>query len=94
MLRLEPHDKFDKHIIGLTQNFEGTTSLAYDEDSIIEMLAEDFEKNKEDSEQDSYILAVEYFEFNIRGSYVGKQTPVFVSKTGFQALVELGKEIK
>ena len=91
VLRLEPRDQFDKHIIGLTLNFEGITSLVYDEDSIIEMLAEDFEENKEDSEQDSYILAVEYFEFNIRGAYLGKQTPIFVSKNHF---IELRKEIK
>ena len=94
VLRLEPRDKFDPCLIGLAQNFKGNISLVYDEDAILEMLAEDFEKNKEDSEQDSYILAVEHFEYNIRGAYLGKHTPIFVRKMELENLEELGKELE
>ena len=43
--------------------------MAYDVNKIIEILARDMSEDE----------AVEYFEFNILGAYMGERTPVFVS---------------
>lgn len=60
-------DGFDDAIIGI----EPTTSrLVYDVDKIIETLISQGMDREE---------AIEYYEFNIVGSYVGELTPIFVS---------------
>ena len=43
-------------------------SVAYDYDKVIEILTEDM----------SYEDAVEYFEFNIIGAWMGETTPLFI----------------
>jgi len=32
----------------------------------------------EDEEEDPYVLAVEYFDFNIKGAWLGEFTPIFI----------------
>ena len=44
------------------------TSVAYDYDKVIKILMEDM----------SYEEAVEYFDFNVIGGWVGDSTPVFI----------------
>lgn len=85
MLRLEPRQTYDKHIIGTARDFKGVVIFVYDEDSIIDMLADEFKEDKT-QEEDPYIQAVDYFEFNIRGAYLGEHTPVFVCKSNIQML--------
>jgi hypothetical protein len=60
----------------------------YDRDKIIEALQQEFEASAKESfpmdgeERDFYLEAVEYFDFNIAGSYAadGGCMPVFVSR--------------
>lgn len=59
-------DGFDDAIIGIEPM---TLRLVYDIDKVISILIKQG-MNEED--------AIEYYEFNIVGSYVGEQTPLFV----------------
>ena len=65
---LVTYDGFDDAIIGvgtINQNLR----VVYDEPLVIEML--------QDQLGLEYLEAVEYFEFNISGMYVGENTPLF-----------------
>ena len=62
-------DGFDEAIIGVAERIGMEPVVAYDINKIIEILARDMPKED----------AVEYFEFNILGAYMGERTPVFVS---------------
>jgi hypothetical protein len=60
-------DGFDDAIIGVAQQFN-TMSVAYSREKCIEILMKDMD----------HIEAVEYFEHNVIGSYVGENTPTFI----------------
>jgi hypothetical protein len=57
-------DGFDEAIIGID---EQTMRLIYSTSKCIEILSRDMD------EED----AIEYFNFNVKGSYVGEQTPIW-----------------
>lgn len=59
-------DGFDDAIIGVSVS--GDCVVAYDFDKCVEILAKEM----------SYEEAVEYMDFNVVGSYMGEQTPVFI----------------
>ena len=59
-------DGFDDCLIGLTFRGEELVAL-YSADAVIGKLARDM----------SYDDAVDYFEFNIGGAYMGERTPMF-----------------
>lgn len=63
-------DGFEDCLVGLVQGFGGEETLAYDQDKIIEKLQADGMSFEE---------AIEYFEFNIIGAYVGAKTPVYIT---------------
>lgn len=48
--------------------------IAYDTDKILEILMEDMEEI-DSLESDRYLDAIEHFEYNIGGAYVGEFTP-------------------
>lgn len=56
-------DGFDDAIMGVSGD-----KVVYSVSKCIEIIAEDM------SEEDAW----EYFEYNVRGAYVGEQTPIFV----------------
>ena len=60
-------DGFDDAVIGIV--FGANPKAVYSVKGIIDILMED---------DMSYEDAVEYFEYNIAGSYVGEKTPVYV----------------
>jgi hypothetical protein len=62
-------DGFDDCIIGVASRFGQENHVAYDMGKCIEKLMADGMTNEE---------AVEYFEYNIIGSYVGEKTPTFI----------------
>ena len=75
-------DGLDDAIIGICEGFASSAVVAYDRDKCIEILAKDFTKaNQEqhDPDTDFYEQAVEYFDFNVAGAYVGENTPVFIT---------------
>lgn len=62
-------DGFDDAILGVAERIGMEPVVAYSTPKIIEILARDMTEDE----------AVEYFEFNILGAYVGERTPVFIS---------------
>jgi len=67
-------DGFDDAFIGITENSSGNPVATYSIDKCLQILAEQF-KDQDDPETD----AIDYFEFNVRGAYVGEFTPLFVN---------------
>ena len=67
-------DGFDDAFIGIAENSNGKPVAVYSVDKCLDILAEQF-KDEEDAVGD----AIDYFEFNVRGSYVGEFTPMFVN---------------
>lgn len=66
-------DGFDDAIIGIAERINFGPVLAYDVDEIIKIM---MERDKMD-----YMEALEYFDFNIIGAYVGESGPIFIKKT-------------
>jgi hypothetical protein len=63
-------DGFDDAILGVVQRM-GIQAICYDQDKVINILMGDGM---------TYEEAVEYFEFNIAGAWVGESTPFFLQK--------------
>lgn len=61
-------DGFDECVLGYEYNWDGNIRLIYSIDKIITKLV------VEGMDVDD---AIEYFEFNMRGAYVGEQTPIW-----------------
>ena len=64
----DERDIFDPAIIGIAHRFGMQPIVAYDYRKVIEVFAEDME----------YEEAVEYFDFNVIGAWVGEGTPIFI----------------
>ena len=62
-------DGYDDAIIGVELDYE--PRVVYDQNKIIDILMADGMTDEE---------AQEFFDFNIAGSYVGKQKPIYVQK--------------
>lgn len=65
------YDGFDKALVGFGAAFTNAVCAVYDYDECIRILIEDG-MDADDAE--------EYFEFNVRGTYAGATTPIFISK--------------
>ncbi len=66
-------DGFEEAIVGTVQQFNKTL-VCYDRDKCIRILMRRDGMSREDAE--------EFFSFNVVGSYVGENTPCFLSKMG------------
>lgn len=71
LILLDPSEKFDKCILGICRRYSHDDCIAYDGDLVIK-------KNMEDGM--SYDEAIEFFEYNQLGAYMGESTPVFIFK--------------
>ena len=72
LMMLEPREFFDEAIVGVVERIN-LTAFCYDTQEILNILAEpEYRMNPEE--------ALEHFEFNIRGSYVGEHSPVFLDR--------------
>ena len=69
-------DGFDDAILGVGNTFGGKLYAIYDTDLVLKSCMKDGME---------YDEALEYFDFNIAGSYVGEQTPIFIHKIERQA---------
>ena len=95
-------DGFDHCVIGVGQQFtEGgqVYIFIYSKKAIIETIANDIvdeintRVNTSDEEratlaEDAYDQAVEYFDYNIAGAYIGRGMPVFIEDTIENAVAE------
>lgn len=80
-------DGFDEAIIGIAERINLGPVVAYDVDKIIEILMKDVDVDDSDLEEGEsienrkYQIAYEYFEYNIKGAWMGEYTPVFITKS-------------
>lgn len=72
-MELVKMDGFDDCILGLVDRFGCDPHIAYDKNKVIDKLIEVWDMTEEE--------AVEYFEYNQLGSFVGSATPAFVDTT-------------
>jgi len=70
-------DGFDDCICGVVRGFVGSEGVVnrvlYDESAVLNKLASEMEGSEDERMTD----AIEHFEFNIVGAYVGPRTPMF-----------------
>lgn len=66
-------DGYDDCLLGIVERFGMAPVAVYDKDKIIQSLMRS---------GSTYEEAVEYFEFNMIGAWVGDTTPAFVSMLG------------
>jgi hypothetical protein len=69
LLFMDP-EYFDEAIIGVATNAVGMVAVAYSEPKVIELLVKHDKMTPDD--------AMEHYQFNILGAYVGENTPVFI----------------
>ena len=65
-------DGFDDCIIGVSHRYGEPFILAYDEEKVIKKLMKRDKMTRQD--------ALEFYTYNIIGSWVGKKTPVFIER--------------
>ncbi len=70
LLLMDPIE-YDKAVLGVCEGFGGKCMIAYDYDKVIEVNV---------SMGMTYEEAVDFFEYNQIGAYVGEHTPVFINK--------------
>ena len=71
-------EEFEEALMGIVERIN-TVSTCYNTGKIIEILMRDM----------SYEDAIEHFEFNIAGAYVGEHTPFYFSKIRLEPKGEL-----
>ena len=72
-------DGYDSCIVGLMHNVEKFPILCYDKDRVLDALAASFTDDPpNDPESDPYTMAVEWFDFNMIGAWMGNGTPCFL----------------
>ena len=83
-------DGFEEAFLGVGSAFHDEPVAVYDRNKCIDMLAKDFKRHadsniteqktwNDNEETDFYEQAMEYFEYNVQGSYVGDKTPIFLT---------------
>jgi hypothetical protein len=64
-------DGFDEAIIGVVERI-GVQAICYDKNKVIKILME--------RDNMPYEEAIEYFEFNVAGAWVGESTPFYLER--------------
>ena len=79
-------DGFDEAIIGMAERINLGPVVAYDKDKMIEIIMRDMDVSEDDLEEGEtiedkkYEMAIEHFEYNIIGAWMGEFTPIFITK--------------
>ena len=74
LMFLEPREFFDEAIVGVVDRIN-LTAFCYDTQEVLDIV-----EKRVYGEGCSPEEALEHFEFNIRGSYVGEHSPVFLDR--------------
>ena len=73
--------EFEDAILGIADRFGASPVIAYDYDKVIDILQQQFKETGHlDNDEDSYISAIEWFEYNIIGAYMGEGTPIYIER--------------
>jgi hypothetical protein len=73
-------DGFEKAFIGISQRCGQPTLAVYDKNMCLQILIDDG--------MDMY-EAIEYFEYNAEGAWVGEETPLFLNPMSLKDYIEL-----
>ena len=73
LIYLEPRSDFDSMILRVETN---PARNVYDADALITHWASEFLEDADDEEH-AEIMAIEWFEFNVQGAYMGPNTPIY-----------------
>jgi len=77
---LEPRDFYDQFIVGLGQQGH-RHFIVYDKDALIAgLVKQTMEDHDEEDLINAELAAIDHFEYNIVGSWVGDGTPAFLTK--------------
>ena len=68
-------DGFDKAFLGIAEAFNGNPVSVYCAEKCIKILMQQFSES-----DDPMTEAIEYFDYNVKGSYVGEYTPIFMNR--------------
>ena len=68
-------DGFDEAIVGMAERINLGPVVAYDVDKMLEIMVE--------RDKMTYEEAMEYFDYNILGSWMGENTPVYIQTNRF-----------
>lgn len=74
VLLLEPQEQFNKCLVGIVERFN-STFVVYSKKCVLEAIAAEGE---DDPDYPADTAALEHYEFNIRGGWVGEGTPAFM----------------
>lgn len=72
LLLLEPRERFDPALVGIGHRFTSTFAV-YDQAKVLAAFAEEFA-----DDEDPELAAIEWFEYNVIGGWVGDGTPCFI----------------
>lgn len=73
LLMLDPPEQFDHCVIGVASRCGMEPTVVYDQACIVKALTDDGMDHED---------ALEHFDFNIHGAYVGETTPLYLEKVG------------
>jgi len=71
------YDNYEEALVGICRRFNQPSIAMYSYNKCIEILMRD-SADEDLSEEDRYMSAVEYFEFNTIGCWAGAHTPAFL----------------
>ena len=74
-------DGFEDAFLGMCEVFGRPPLATYDRDKCIEIIIESSESSGL-TDEEAYDEAEEFFEFNVAGSWVGDNTPVYMTLHG------------
>ena len=82
----EQVERYAPAILGITDGHwnDDRVAIVYDEDKMIEIIAEDMEPSGAPDDPDDeyntpFFLAREHFDFNFKGGWHGEHTPIFIN---------------
>jgi hypothetical protein len=68
-------DGFDKAFLGIAESFNGNPVAVYCTDKCIRIIIQNISQS-----DDPETEAIEHFDYNVKGSYVGEYTPIFLNR--------------
>lgn len=78
LLLLEPREQFDPCLVGLAERFHSHFAV-YSRKAVISAIAEEEMLDQdEESDEDVATNALEHYQYNIVGGWVGEGTPAFL----------------
>ena len=72
-------DGFEEAFLGICDRFGQPPLLAYDREKCLDILMQQFQEDNEVDQSQLYEEAIEFFEYNVIGAWMGENTPVFLT---------------